>query len=113
MLERAQAHQTPQPDTFDYFHVSAGLRGSARDSCSGFSAGPGSHIWLRQEPWRHGGWRKESGGFAKGRLDVEMISISSTLLLPALIANEVDAIQISAAPLINAALRGFDGVFSR
>jgi len=54
---------------------------------------------------------KESGGFAKEGLDVEMISMSSVLALPALIANEVDAIQISAVPLINASLRGFDVVF--
>jgi NitT/TauT family transport system substrate-binding protein len=54
---------------------------------------------------------KESGGFAKEGLDVEMISMSSTLALPALIANEVDVIQISAVPLINASLRGFDAVF--
>jgi hypothetical protein len=33
-----------------------------------------------------------------------MISISSTLL-PALIANEVDVIQVSAAPVITASLR--------
>ena len=42
---------------------------------------------------------------------VEMISMSSILALPALIANEVDVIQISAVPLINASLRGFDVVF--
>jgi NitT/TauT family transport system substrate-binding protein len=40
-----------------------------------------------------------------------MISMSSVLALPALIANEVDAIQISAVPLINASLRGFDVAF--
>lgn len=54
---------------------------------------------------------KETGGFAKEGLDVEMISMSSVLALPALIANEVDVIQISAVPLINASLRGFDAVF--
>jgi NitT/TauT family transport system substrate-binding protein len=54
---------------------------------------------------------KETGGFAKEGLDVEVISMSSTLALPALIANEVDVIQISAVPLINASLRGFDVVF--
>ena len=41
---------------------------------------------------------KESGGFAKEGLDVEMISMSSVLALPALIANEVDVIQVSAVP---------------
>jgi NitT/TauT family transport system substrate-binding protein len=54
---------------------------------------------------------KETGGFAKEGLDVEVISMSSVLALPALIANEVDVIQISAVPLINASLRGFDVVF--
>jgi NitT/TauT family transport system substrate-binding protein len=54
---------------------------------------------------------KETGGFAKEGLDVEMISMSSTLALPALIANEVDVIQVSAAPVITASLRGFDVVF--
>jgi NitT/TauT family transport system substrate-binding protein len=34
-----------------------------------------------------------------------------SLALPALIANEVDVIQISAVPLINASVRGFDVVF--
>src|SRR5262245_34829129 len=43
---------------------------------------------------------KETGGFAKEGLDVEVISMSSVLALPALIANEVDVIQISAVPLI-------------
>src|SRR5262245_54860605 len=54
---------------------------------------------------------KETGGFAREGLDVEVISMSSVLALPALIANEVDVIQISAVPLINASLRGFDVVF--
>jgi NitT/TauT family transport system substrate-binding protein len=54
---------------------------------------------------------KEIGGFAKEGLDVEVISMSSVLSLPALIANEVDVIQVSAVPLINASLRGFDVVF--
>jgi ABC-type nitrate/sulfonate/bicarbonate transport system substrate-binding protein len=55
---------------------------------------------------------KETGGFAKEGLDVEVISMSSVLALPALIANEVDVIQISAVPLINASLRGSDVVFA-
>jgi NitT/TauT family transport system substrate-binding protein len=54
---------------------------------------------------------KETGGFAKEGLDVEVISMSSVLALPALIANEVDVIQISAVPLINASLRGADVIF--
>jgi NitT/TauT family transport system substrate-binding protein len=54
---------------------------------------------------------KETGGFAKEGLDVEMISLSSALALPALIANEVDVIQVSAAPVITASVRGFDAIF--
>jgi ABC-type nitrate/sulfonate/bicarbonate transport system substrate-binding protein len=54
---------------------------------------------------------KEIGGFAKEGLDVEVVSMSSSLALPALIANEVDVIQVSAVPVITASLRGFDVVF--
>jgi ABC-type nitrate/sulfonate/bicarbonate transport system substrate-binding protein len=66
-----------------------------------FTSGTMASMWMA----------KETGAFAKEGLDVEMISMSSTLALPALIANEVDVIQISAVPLINASLRGFDPVF--
>ena len=66
-----------------------------------FTSGTMASMWMA----------KETGGFAKEGLDVEMISMSSILALPALIANEVDVIQISAVPLINASLRGFDVVF--
>ena len=66
-----------------------------------FTSGTMASMWMA----------KETGGFAKEGLDVEMISMSSILALPALIANEVDIIQISAVPLINASLRGFDVVF--
>ena len=66
-----------------------------------FTSGTMASMWMAQE----------TGAFAKEGLDVEMISMSSTLALPALLANEVDAIQISAVPLINASLRGFDPVF--
>jgi ABC-type nitrate/sulfonate/bicarbonate transport system substrate-binding protein len=66
-----------------------------------FTSGTMASMWMA----------KETGGFAKEGLDVEMISMSSTLALPALLANEVDVIQISAVPLINASLRGFDAVF--
>jgi len=66
-----------------------------------FTSGTMASMWMA----------KETGALAKEGLDVEMISMSSTLALPALLANEVDAIQISAVPLINASLRGFDPVF--
>jgi len=54
---------------------------------------------------------KETGGFAKEGLDVEVLSLSSSLALPALIANELDAVQVSAAPVLTASLRGHDVVF--
>jgi NitT/TauT family transport system substrate-binding protein len=54
---------------------------------------------------------KEIGGFAKEGLDVELISMSSSNAIPALIANELDAVQVSAAPVITASLRGIDVVF--
>lgn len=66
-----------------------------------FTSGTMASVWMA----------KESGGFAKEGLDVEMISMSSALALPALIANEVDVIQVSAVPVITASLRGFDVQF--
>jgi ABC-type nitrate/sulfonate/bicarbonate transport system substrate-binding protein len=54
---------------------------------------------------------REIGGFARENLDVEVLSMSSSLALPALIANELDAVQVSAAPVLTAALRGHDVVF--
>jgi ABC-type nitrate/sulfonate/bicarbonate transport system substrate-binding protein len=66
-----------------------------------FTSGTMASVWMA----------KETGGLAKEGLDVEMISMSSALALPALIANEVDVIQVSAVPVITASLRGFDVVF--
>src|SRR5262245_10621436 len=66
-----------------------------------FTSGTMASLWMA----------KETGGFAREGLDVEMISMSSVLALPALIANEVDVIQVSAVPVITASLRGFDVVF--
>jgi len=66
-----------------------------------FTSGTMASVWMA----------KESGGFAREGLDVEMISMSSALALPALIANEVDVIQVSAVPVITASLRGFDVTF--
>ena len=59
-----------------------------------FTSGTMASMWMA----------KETGGFAKEGLDVEMISMSSTLALPVLIANEVDVSQVSAVPLINASV---------
>ena len=66
-----------------------------------FTSGTMASLWMA----------KESGAMAKAGLDVEVISMSSTLALPALLANEVDVIQVSAAPVITASLRGADVVF--
>ena len=54
---------------------------------------------------------KETGGFAKENLDVEVISMSASVALPALLANELDAVEVSAAPVLTASLRGHDPVF--
>lgn len=54
---------------------------------------------------------KEIGGFTKENLDVEVVSMPSSVALPALIANELDAVQVSAAPVLTASLRGHDVVF--
>ena len=66
-----------------------------------FTSGTMASLWMA----------KEAGAFAREGLDVEMISMGSTLAVPALLANEVDVIQVSAAPVITASLRGFDVVF--
>ena len=54
---------------------------------------------------------KEVGGFAKEGLEVEMLSIAASVAMPALIANELDALEISAAPVLTASLRGQDVIF--
>jgi NitT/TauT family transport system substrate-binding protein len=54
---------------------------------------------------------QEIGGFAKEGVDVEVLSMASSVAIPALIANEIDAVQVSAAPVITASLRGHDAVF--
>jgi NitT/TauT family transport system substrate-binding protein len=54
---------------------------------------------------------KEIGGFAKVGVEVEVLSMASSVAIPALIANEIDAVQVSAAPVITASLRGHDVVF--
>jgi ABC-type nitrate/sulfonate/bicarbonate transport system substrate-binding protein len=54
---------------------------------------------------------KEIGGLAKEGLDVEVLSMGSSLAIPALIANELDVVQVSGAPVLTASLRGHDVVF--
>jgi NitT/TauT family transport system substrate-binding protein len=54
---------------------------------------------------------KEVGGFAKEGIEVEILSITASVAMPAVIANELDAIEISAAPVLTASLRGQDVIF--
>jgi ABC-type nitrate/sulfonate/bicarbonate transport system substrate-binding protein len=54
---------------------------------------------------------KEIGGFVKEGLDVEVLSLASSSFIPALLANEIDVVEVSAAPIITASLRGVDVVF--
>lgn len=54
---------------------------------------------------------KETGAIAKEGVDVEVLTMNANLAIPALIAGELDAIQISAAPVLTASLRGHDVVF--
>jgi ABC-type nitrate/sulfonate/bicarbonate transport system substrate-binding protein len=54
---------------------------------------------------------KETGAIAREGIDVEVLTINASLAIPALIAGELDAIQISAAPVLTASLRGHDVVF--
>lgn len=54
---------------------------------------------------------KETGALAKEDIDVDVLTINASLAIPALIAGELDAIQISAAPVLTASLRGHDVVF--
>ena len=54
---------------------------------------------------------KETGAIAKEGLDVEILSMTASVAVPALLANELDAVQMSAAPVLTAALRGHDLVF--
>ena len=54
---------------------------------------------------------KETGALLKEGLDTEVISMPSTAAIPALIANELDVVQVSAAPVITASVRGIDVVF--
>jgi ABC-type nitrate/sulfonate/bicarbonate transport system substrate-binding protein len=54
---------------------------------------------------------KEIGALVKEGLDSEVISMPSSSAIPALIANELDVVQVSAAPVITASVRGIDVVF--
>jgi NitT/TauT family transport system substrate-binding protein len=54
---------------------------------------------------------KETGAIAREGLDIEILSMTASVAIPALIANEIDAVQVSGAPVLTASLRGHDVVF--
>ena len=54
---------------------------------------------------------KETGAIAREGLDIEILSMTASVAVPALIAGELDAVQMSAAPVLTASLRGHDVVF--
>src|SRR5215207_1401579 len=54
---------------------------------------------------------KDSGALAKENLEIEVLSMQSTSAIPALLANEIDVVEVSAAPVVTAALRGIDVTF--
>ena len=54
---------------------------------------------------------KEIGGFTREGLDIEVLTMQSSSAIPALIANEIDVVQVSAAPVLTASLRGIDVTF--
>ena len=54
---------------------------------------------------------RETGALGKEGLETEIISMPSSAAIPALVANEIDVVQVSAAPVITASLRGLDVVF--
>lgn len=54
---------------------------------------------------------KETGALAKEGLDHEILTMQSTSAIPALIANEIDVVEVSAAPVLTASLRGLDVTF--
>ena len=54
---------------------------------------------------------KETGGLAKEGLDTEVLSLGSSNFIPALLANEIDVVEVSAAPVLTGALRGIDVTF--
>jgi ABC-type nitrate/sulfonate/bicarbonate transport system substrate-binding protein len=54
---------------------------------------------------------KETGGLVKEGLETEVISLGSSSFIPALLANEIDVVEVSAAPVLTASLRGIDVTF--
>lgn len=54
---------------------------------------------------------RESGALVREGLETEVLSMPSSTAIPALIANEIDVVQVSAAPVITASVRGLDVVF--
>ena len=88
------------------------LPGSSSAQTSGRSTRPLRVAYLSTSATMASVWMaKESGALAKHGLDSEIISMPSSSAIPALIANEIDVVQVSAAPVITASVRGIDVVF--
>lgn len=54
---------------------------------------------------------RDSGALSRENLEIEILSMQSTSAIPALLANEIDVVEVSAAPVLTAALRGIDVTF--
>jgi NitT/TauT family transport system substrate-binding protein len=54
---------------------------------------------------------KETGALAREGLEIEILTMTASLAIPALIAGEVEAVEVSGAPVLTASLRGLDVVF--
>ncbi len=54
---------------------------------------------------------QDSGAIAAQGLDIEILRMTASVAVPALIAHEIDAVEMSAAPVLTASLRGRDLVF--
>lgn len=54
---------------------------------------------------------QDSGAIAAEGLDIEILRMTASVAVPALIAHEIDAVEMSAAPVLTASLRGRDLVF--
>jgi len=112
----AKSHRRKKRNSFVGVPIIFRYRAHARMSCRGSSivtAGrPLRVAYLGTSATMASLWmEKEIGGFAKEGLDVEVLSISPSLGAPALIANELDAVQMSASPALTATLQGHDAVF--
>ena len=122
--EDQNVHQIASPkkrNSFVGVPIIFRYRAHARMSCRGSSNGTAARAlrvgYLGTSATIASLWmEKEIGGFAKEGLDVEVLSISSSLEVPVLIANELHGVQMSAAPGSDGSLwplsRGFHGILN-